>query len=479
MIIKQYDTEHSLYEIFSNLKTEEDAVFLDSSLKNKYGKYSIAGFLPYMKAEETDDIFFLNGEKQDGDCMKWLKGFLKENKAANSNPTGLPFVSGAIGYLTYDYGKRFMGQKHIHPKYIRMPDCCFIFYRLYLIEDQETGEITISAQDPDAVDWLIKKEQETENWSAAFRVKTDGIPANVSCCDSGKISDGQSNVPCNVVTSDFEKEDYKEAIARMVNYIVEGDIYITNMTRQIQIQSDADPYELFTLLREENPSPFGGYFHYNDVEIISASPERFFEIRNGVIRTRPIKGTRKRGATPEEDESLRLELQNSEKDKSELLMIVDLERNDLSRVCQSNSVKVEELFVTEAYATVFHLVSTISGKLHPDKDVVDVLEAMFPGGSITGAPKYRSMEIIDELEHSRRMLYTGSMGYIGFDGESDFNIVIRTLVYQDGIYHIGAGGGITCESETEFEYEETCQKAAALIRAAEEAASGRRKAMGL
>ena len=479
MIIKQYDTEHSLYEIFSNLKTEEDAVFLDSSLKNKYGKYSIAGFLPYMKAEETDDSFFLNGKKQDGDCMKWLKGFLKENKEANSNPTGLPFVSGAIGYLTYDYGKRFMGQKHIHPKYIRMPDCCFIFYRLYLIEDQETGEITISAQDPDAVEWLLKKERDTGNWTAAFCKKTEDIPADVSCCKSEKNPDGQKSVPCNVVTSDFEKEDYKEAIARMVNYIVEGDIYITNMTRQIQIQSEADPYELFSLLREQNPSPFGGYFHYNDVEIISASPERFFEIRNGVIRTRPIKGTRKRGATPEEDESLRLELQNSEKDKSELLMIVDLERNDLSRVCQSNSVKVEELFVTEAYATVFHLVSTISGKLHPDKDVVDVLEAMFPGGSITGAPKYRSMEIIDELEHSRRMLYTGSMGYIGFDGESDFNIVIRTLVYQDGIYHIGAGGGITCESETEFEYEETCQKAAALIRAAEEAVSGKRKAMEL
>ena len=329
------------------------------------------------------------------------------------------------------------------------------------------------------MEWLLKKERDTGNWAAAFCKKIDGIPADVSCCKSEKNPDGQKSVPCNVVTSDFEKEDYKEAIARMVNYIVEGDIYITNMTRQIQIQSEADPYELFSLLREQNPSPFGGYFHYNDVEIISASPERFFEIRNGVIRTRPIKGTRKRGATPEEDESLRLELQNSEKDKSELLMIVDLERNDLSRVCQSNSVKVEELFVTEAYATVFHLVSTISGKLHPDKDVVDVLEAMFPGGSITGAPKYRSMEIIDELEHSRRMLYTGSMGYIGFDGESDFNIVIRTLVYQDGIYHIGAGGGITCESETEFEYEETCQKAAALIRAAEEAVSGKRKAMEL
>ncbi|MDY4970019.1 MAG: aminodeoxychorismate synthase component I [Lachnospiraceae bacterium] len=448
MILETYDTSSSLYDIFSCLYQEPDAVFLDSSLKNQYGQYSVAGFLPEMKAEEKNGIFYLNEQPCQGDCMSWMKQYLAEHK--EENPTDLPFISGGIGYLTYDYGKRFMGLPHVHEKYIDMPECCFVFYRLYVIEEVQSGKLTLAARDREAIQWLEEKEAETGEWQHPEKLEP-------------------KTVQQNVVTSDFTKEDYKDAIQKMVDYIVAGDIYITNMTRQIQIRSQADPYEIFRLLRKNNPSPFGGYFHYNDVEIISASPERFFEIRDGVIRTRPIKGTRKRGATPQEDEALRLELQNSEKDKSELLMIVDLERNDLSRVCEPNSVKVEELFVTEAYATVFHLVSTICGKLQSDKDVVDVLEAMFPGGSITGAPKYRSMEIIDELEHSRRMLYTGSMGYIGFDGNCDFNIVIRTMVYQDGCYHIGAGGGITCESDTEFEYEETRQKAYALIRAAEEA----------
>lgn len=463
MILKPYPTNCSLYEIFSCLYQEPEAVFLDSSLKNQYGQYSIAGFLPEKKAEEKNGIFYLNGQPQQEDCMDWLKQYLAEHK--EENPTSLPFVSGGIGYLTYDYGKRFMGLPHVHEKNMDMPDCCFVFYRLYLIEDVQTGAITIAAREETDVEWLRGKEQETHGWKMGYLQHVSG-KQQTDRVGLGE-SDGHTD---NVVSSDFTEEAYKEAIQKMVDYIVAGDIYITNMTRQIEIRSQAEPYEIFRLLRRNNPSPFGGYFHYEDVEIIGASPERFFEIREGVIRTRPIKGTRKRGETPQEDEQLRLELEHSEKDKSELLMIVDLERNDLSRVCEPNSVKVEELFVTEAYATVFHLVSTICGKLQKDKDVVDVLQAMFPGGSITGAPKYRSMEIIDELEHSRRMLYTGSMGYIGFDGDCDFNIVIRTLVYQDGCYHIGAGGGITCESEPDFEYEETCQKARALICAADQAA---------
>lgn len=466
MIIKPYNTNCSLYEIFSCLYQEPEAVFLDSSLKNQYGQYSIAGFLPEKKAEEKNGVFYLNGQPGQGDCMDWLKQYLADHQ--EKNPTSLPFVSGGIGYLTYDYGKRFMGLPHVHEKNMDMPDCCFVFYRLYLIEEVQTGKITIAARDEEAVEWIQKKEWETDGWKKGTLQKS----AEHQKEDAAAKEIGNENT-VNVVSSDFTEEDYKVAIQKMVDYIVAGDIYITNMTRQIEIRSQADPYEIFRLLRQNNPSPFGGYFHYEDVEIISASPERFFEIREGVIRTRPIKGTRKRGKTPQEDEQLRLELQNSEKDKSELLMIVDLERNDLSRVCEPNSVKVEELFVTEAYATVFHLVSTICGKLQKDKNVVDVLQAMFPGGSITGAPKYRSMEIIDELEHSRRMLYTGSMGYIGFDGNCDFNIVIRTMVYQNGCYHIGAGGGITCESDPDFEYEETCQKAGALICAADQAAGKR------
>ncbi len=253
------------------------------------------------------------------------------------------------------------------------------------------------------------------------------------------------------------------AVQRMIQYIIEGDIYIANMTQQLQIASDMHPYEMFQGLRRSNPSPFGGYFNYGDFQVVSASPERFLQMRSRRVQTRPIKGTRKRGSTPKEDAALRRELELSGKDKSELLMIVDLERNDLNRVCIPGSVRVTELFTVEAYATVFHLISNIVGELRPELTVMDLLEAVFPGGSITGAPKLRAMELIDELEHSRRNLYTGSMGYLSLDGDCDFNIVIRTALYRNGIYHLGAGGGITYESELEFEYEETIQKARALL----------------
>ena len=183
------------------------------------------------------------------------------------------------------------------------------------------------------------------------------------------------------------------------------------------------------------------------------------------VETRPIKGTRKRGATPDEDAAMRAELENSKKDKSELLMIVDLERNDLNRVCVPGTVKVTEMYTVEEYATVFHLISNVAGELREDLTVMDLLKSAFPGGSITGAPKLRAMEIIDELEHSRRNLYTGSIGYFTLDGGCDFNIVIRTAVCQNGKYYLGVGGGITYESELEFEYEETLQKAKAVVEA--------------
>ena len=192
-------------------------------------------------------------------------------------------------------------------------------------------------------------------------------------------------------------------------------------------------------------------------------------VKDGIVETRPIKGTRPRGTTPEEDLALKQELAESSKDKSELLMVVDLERNDLNHVCVPGTVKVTRHFDVETYATVFHLVTTIIGKLRPELDVLDLIRAAFPGGSITGTPKIRAMEIIDELEHNRRGLYTGSIGYLSLDGSCDLNIVIRTAVCKDGCYYLGVGGGITCESDLEFEYEETLQKAKAVLEAIEEA----------
>lgn len=246
--------------------------------------------------------------------------------------------------------------------------------------------------------------------------------------------------------------------------IVEGDVYIANMTQQMKVRCDIMPYDLFCLLREKNPSPFGGYFHYPGFEIVSASPERFIRMKDRCIETKPIKGTRKRGANAIEDVQLKQELIDSEKDRSELLMIVDLERNDLHRICEVGSVQVTKHFDVETYATVFHLVTTIAGRMKENLTYADLLQAMFPGGSITGAPKIEAMKTIDALEHTARGLYTGSLGYIGFDGDCDLNIVIRTAVYQGGVYHIGIGGGITCESDPEAEYEETIQKGRSFLR---------------
>ena len=206
------------------------------------------------------------------------------------------------------------------------------------------------------------------------------------------------------------------------------------------------------------------------MERISASPERFLQMRDKKVQTRPMKGTRKRGATSEEDQMLRKELEQSGKDKSELLMIVDLERNDLNRVCRPGSVKVTELFTVEAYATVFHLVSNVEGELTEDRDVMDLMEAAFPGGSITGAPKYRAMEIIDELENKKRGVYGGTVGYLGFDGNIDTCIAIRTVVFKDGKGYVQAGAGIVNDSVPEKEFMETKNKALAVVNAVKEAA---------
>lgn len=265
--------------------------------------------------------------------------------------------------------------------------------------------------------------------------------------------------------SNFTKEDYKKTIDKVKEYIKNGDIYQANLTQRFECDLNTTPFELYMKLRKINPAPFAVYMDFEEGAIVSSSPERFIKITDRVIETRPIKGTRPRGATIEEDKKNREELLNSEKDKAELLMIIDLERNDLGRICKSGTVKVTQLFELEKYATVYHLVSTIIGEIKDEIHVVDSIKATFPGGSITGAPKIRAMEIIDELEPTQRNIYTGSIGHIGFNNDVDLNIVIRTIVCKDKKAYFQVGGGIVWDSDSELEYEETLHKAKALIKA--------------
>ncbi len=443
--VKKISGSIDIYKIFKILKNDKeigkDVAFLDSSLENKYGQYSIIATNSYLELREKENKFYINNKESNEDFEKYLSTFLKENKMENSY--NLPLISGAISYFSYDYGRKFENIKTRHKKDLNIPEAIVTFYKTFIIEDKRNKTIFISYQDEKDFLYIENLLEKNKNF---FEIK--------NLVKENKLANFKSN---------FEKREYLKAIDKMINYIIEGDIYITNMTQRLVVESSKRPLEVFEYLRTHNPSPFGGYLDYGDFQIVSASPERFIKIKNRLIETRPIKGTRRRGKNKEEDEKLKQELLNSEKDRSELLMIVDLERNDLHRICEKSSVKVEELFEVETYSTVFHLVSTIMGKLRENYNFVDVIKAMFPGGSITGAPKIRAMEIIDELENSRRDLYTGSFGYISLNGDSDLNIVIRTAVHQNGKYYLGVGGGITCESDLEFEYEETLQKAKAVL----------------
>ncbi|MDD6660890.1 MAG: aminodeoxychorismate synthase component I [Lachnospiraceae bacterium] len=452
-------------QAFRRLAGSIKCAFLDSSLANDLGRYSILGMLPYLKLVKNANEFFVNDRPETKLSFEdYLRRYLAEH--VDQNETDLPLVSGAIGYFSYDYGRKLQGVPSTQSAYAKIPDAVLTFYDVFLIEDareQKTYLIANGMTRPADTCLEDLRSLLLKNYPLDQLAVTPS--GRKSAAADGNFNDASFPL---TVTPNFEKEDYKRTIDRMIQYIIEGDIYIANMTQRLSIACEKQPLDLFLSLRDSNPSPFGAYLDYEDFQIVCASPERFLQMKNGHVQTRPIKGTRKRGETPEEDLCMRRELENSEKDKSELLMIVDLERNDLNRVCRPGSVKVTELFTVEEYATVFHLVSNIEGDLLPDKTVVDLLEAAFPGGSITGAPKYRAMEIIDELEHGQRGLYTGSIGYLTLDNCCDFNIVIRTALHQDGVCHLGVGGGITAESELEFEYEETLQKAKALLDAMEQ-----------
>lgn len=267
-----------------------------------------------------------------------------------------------------------------------------------------------------------------------------------------------------VPPSNFSRGGYLAAVRRALGYITAGDIYQVNLSQRFQVPYSGDTFRTYCALRRCNPAPFAAYLNLPEVQVLSASPERFLSLDpiSRLVETRPIKGTRPRGRTMDEDARLAEELLASEKDRAENVMIVDLERNDLGRVAEIGSVRVTGLCTLEQFATVHHLTSTVVARLKEGLDGVDLLRATFPGGSITGAPKIRAMEIIDELEPTARSIYTGSIGYFGFDGSIDLNIAIRTILVKDGVAYFQAGGGIVADSEPEMEYEETLHKAAAM-----------------
>ncbi|HBX22518.1 MAG TPA: aminodeoxychorismate synthase, component I, partial [Desulfotomaculum sp.] len=445
--------------ILERLKALPCPFLLDTGmLVEGLGHHSFVGSDPFLVLKARgQQITVTEGDKSsvyNGDPMVELGKLLARYKLPVA-PGPYPFNGGAVGYFSYDLGRRFEVIPSLAVDDLATPDLCLGFYDVVVAVDVRTGEVTvISTGLPERGSAAVVRAQErlaTVTGLLTAQPSSSG-GAVVLVCD-GKTGG---------LVSNFTPDAYREAVQRAVDYIYAGDIFQVNISQRFSAPQVVDAWSLYTRLRKINPAPFAAFLSYDDLEVISASPERFLKLEGSRVETCPIKGTRPRGRTPEDDEFLRQELLDSEKDRAELMMIVDLERNDLGRVCEVGSVKVPELYRLEEYATVFHLVSTVEGRLHPEKDITDLLAASFPGGSITGAPKIRAMEIIEEMEPVRRGVYTGSIGYISFDGRVDLNIVIRTILATKGNFYFQVGGGITADSDPQREYVETLDKARAL-----------------
>ena len=427
---------------FSAMRRLPWAVWLDSGAASAGGRYQIMTAAPRATLVSREGVV----ERTEGGRMQRTRQDVfealdRELRARPLAASRLPFVGGAVGYFSYGLGERLAPHPIPRaPSYL--PEAVIGIYDWAVILDCRRAEA-----------WLVSAEGEAgvrQRWLEGI---VGAGPATL-----------QPFGPRGALTQKPDSEAYAKAFSRVQRYIRDGDCYQVNLARRFHIPCGGDPLEGYGRLRGNSPAPYGAYLEYPFASVLSNSPERFLSIRDGRMQTRPIKGTRPRGRCPETDAARCRELAASAKDRAENVMIVDLLRNDLSRHAVPGSVRVSDLCAVESFATVHHLVSTVEAEVQGSATAAEVLRDCFPGGSITGAPKQRAMEIIAELEADAREIYCGCIGYLGFDGAMDTNIAIRTGVVADGVLRYWAGGGIVSDSQCEAEFEETLHKAEAFAR---------------
>lgn len=423
------------------------AVFLDSGFPNNtQGRYDIIAYDPITTLVTNGNTTTITSSEQtiysDDDPFLLVKRALQPMA---STVDGSPFNGGAIGYFSYDLARRLEQLPLLSNNAENLPEMVVGIYAWALIVDhQQQKSWLIAAQDKN-IQPLIKQFSSTPT-----------PPRNTTF---SVLAQPQPNLDARA---------YQAAFNRIKAYLRAGDSYQVNLAQRFCSRCSGDPWQAYQALRQLNSAPFSAYLNFPQVQVLSASPERFLKVNNGEVESKPIKGTRPRLRDPAADQRQIAALSSSQKDRAENVMIVDLLRSDMSKNCQAGTVTVPKLFALESFATVHHLVSTVTGLLAADQHALDLLRSCFPGGSITGAPKIRAMEIIEELEPNRRGIYCGSIGYIGFDGNMDSNIAIRTLVHADQSIRFWAGGGIVNDSVMADEYQESFDKAAVLLQLLEQ-----------
>ncbi len=463
-IIEEIRTSLTAPEIFELFHSELYSCFLDSGMDpQRLGRYSFIGIDPFLVMRSRgNNVTLVRQDKQESETGNPfdILGKLLETYRLDSFSAPIPFWGGAVGYLSYDLCHFIERLPTTAIDDLNLPESYFAFYDTVIAFDNLENKIYIASTGFPELDESQRLKRANLRLEEMKRRLTSP-PPQVPEADSDTVKKTTEAV----LKSNFTPEGYMEAVNKVREYIAAGDVFQVNISQRFETDLTIPPYELYQRLRQINPAPFASYLNFDEVTIVSASPERFLRVDGDCIETRPIKGTRPRGKNAAEDAIMAQELVNSIKDRAENVMIVDLERNDLGRVCQYGTVRVTELAILETFPTVFHLTSTVVGRLRPDKNRIDLLKATFPGGSITGAPKVRTMEIIDELEPTRRSVYTGAIGYLGFGSNLDLNIVIRTFIIKGSKVYFQVGGGIIYDSNAEAEYQETLDKAKALIQA--------------
>ncbi|PFB87484.1 aminodeoxychorismate synthase component I [Bacillus thuringiensis] len=419
------------------------------------GRYNIVGLNPVAVIQGKGEKLHISESGKEtikrGNPLDLMQEYMEKWKT-DYNPEYPPFQGGAIGYFSYDCIRYIEKLPSLAEDDLNIPDIYFLLFDDVFVYDQKEKLLWIITH---YVDKHAEAEERLNEWKDLWVAE---VPEVTMPFERPK----KKNEAVALTETGFMK-----AVECIQEYIGAGDVFQVNLSTRQERTLQTHPLEIYTSLREINPSPYMGYLELGDFQIVSGSPELLIKKQGTEVSTRPIAGTRSRGADEQEDEELARELIENEKERAEHVMLVDLERNDLGRVCKYGTVEVDEFMVIEKYSHVMHIVSNVRGEVEEDKDAFDLVKAVFPGGTITGAPKIRTMEIIEELEPVRRGIYTGSIGWIGYSGDTELNIVIRTLLAKDGKAHVQAGAGIVIDSNPENEYKESLKKAIALWRAKE------------
>ncbi|MEH7075253.1 aminodeoxychorismate synthase, component I [Neobacillus drentensis] len=419
------------------------------------GRYSIAAFQPEAIIKGKNHILEIHSErgteKHAGNPLHLLMDYMGQYHVEKLE--GLPsFLGGAIGYISYDYARNIEALPNLAKDDLEMPEIYFLIMKEWFVYDHQDNSLWLM--------FLAENDQGMEEKLAFWEAQWLQDSLSIGASNHRKMS------PNNFEVS-MTEEEFIQAVNKIQEYIRHGDVFQVNLAVRQSKPIEIDPLKIYEQLRSINPSPYMAYLHTPDFQLVSGSPELLVKKDGLEVSTRPIAGTRSRGKNHHEDIQLANELIENEKERAEHVMLVDLERNDLGRVCKYGTVEVNEFMVIEKYSHVMHIVSNVRGELSDDKSCGDIIDAVFPGGTITGAPKVRTMEIIEELEPVQRGVYTGSLGWIDFSGDSELNIIIRTMLVKDGMAHVHAGAGIVIDSNPKHEYKESMKKAAALWKAKE------------